>query len=325
MSSTSSTSGVLLIGIILSAVVGQSAVGQGVQLEDVPDTLYLPIHDGANRIMTASIGDLKAKAVWLGPSAGTALPKERVPLVAVGEGRYQINLAERAVYELLREHGPAGEFRVYVETIDGAVVPSVTVRYVVHGLPKRLDLESDEVRFTVSQRSWTALPGSSQMVYLRLGDITGGQVMASVVGPRSEKLADARSMRDGDTLEFALADGAYVLRLDRLVNVLIGDDHADFSLMSAQTFKAHEVEHLLEVIAASNLVFVRNGAELTSEEFATLLRKKRGRLDGTITVDEFIDKVASYSTSTGKPYMVRLSDGKTIEAATWLRKQVGGS
>ncbi|WP_340533041.1 YfeK family protein [Escherichia coli] len=64
-----------------------------------------------------------------------------------------------------------------------------------------------------------------------------------------------------------------------------------------------------------DLVFVRNGNEHTCDEAVSHLRLKlnntRNRID---TAEQFIDKVASSSSITGKPYIVKIP-GKGEENA----------
>ncbi|MCH7703038.1 MAG: DUF5329 family protein, partial [Planctomycetes bacterium] len=43
------------------------------------------------------------------------------------------------------------------------------------------------------------------------------------------------------------------------------------------------------------------------------------------SVDQFIERVAGGSWSTGQPYQVRLPDGQQLKAETWLRKQLAPS
>lgn len=64
-----------------------------------------------------------------------------------------------------------------------------------------------------------------------------------------------------------------------------------------------------------DLIFVRNGDAHTCEEAVSHLRLKLGNTRNRIdTAEQFIDKVASSSSITGKPYIVRIS-GKSDENA----------
>lgn len=64
-----------------------------------------------------------------------------------------------------------------------------------------------------------------------------------------------------------------------------------------------------------DLIFVRNGDAHTCEEAVSHLRLKLGNTRNRIdTAEQFIDKVASSSSITGKPYIVRIP-GKSDENA----------
>ena len=78
---------------------------------------------------------------------------------------------------------------------------------------------------------------------------------------------------------------------------------------------AHEearINAMLEGLAQKkDLIFVRNGDEHTCYEAVSHLRLKLGN---TRTAEQFIDKVASSSSITGKPYIVKIP-GKSDENA----------
>lgn len=98
--------------------------------------------------------------------------------------------------------------------------------------PERLALDGPTT-LRVVQRHSAPLPGSREYLRLHLGDISGGKVTVSITADDGTTLVDQRVAREGDRVEFALADGRYVLRVDRLVNMLVGDDHAEFSIEPA--------------------------------------------------------------------------------------------
>ncbi len=65
----------------------------------------------------------------------------------------------------------------------------------------------------------------------------------------------------------------------------------------------------------TDIVFIRNGSEHNASEAAAHLRLKLGNTKNRIdTAEQFIDKVASASSITGKPYLVRLP-GKAEETS----------
>lgn len=81
-----------------------------------------------------------------------------------------------------------------------------------------------------------------------------------------------------------------------------------------------EILYLLEYVADSGCTFIRNGVEHESTDAADHLHLKyqRGkRYAGT--AEQFIDRLASGSSWTGKPYSVTCQ-GKTELSGTWLHR-----
>jgi hypothetical protein len=68
--------------------------------------------------------------------------------------------------------------------------------------------------------------------------------------------------------------------------------------------------------------FIRNGTEHTGKEAAEYLRMKLQNALAVQTADDFIRLCASKSMITGKPYMIRLSDGKAIESEEYFREKL---
>jgi hypothetical protein len=70
-------------------------------------------------------------------------------------------------------------------------------------------------------------------------------------------------------------------------------------------------------------VFIRNGSEHDGKAAAEHLRMKLKNAGGRVqTADDFIRLCASQSYITGKPYMIRLSDGKTIKSEKYFREKL---
>jgi hypothetical protein len=69
--------------------------------------------------------------------------------------------------------------------------------------------------------------------------------------------------------------------------------------------------------------FVRNGSEYDT---ATAVRFLRGKWEASAaeikTAKDFIDKAASVSSTTGRPYLVRFRDGKEVKAGDYLRAEL---
>lgn len=83
-----------------------------------------------------------------------------------------------------------------------------------------------------------------------------------------------------------------------------------------------EIDSLLQSISSSGCTFIRSGQEYTGTEARKHLQTKldfvRWRLQ---TVEQFIDKLASTSSSTGEPYLIRCGANQTL-ARGWLDSQL---
>ena len=68
--------------------------------------------------------------------------------------------------------------------------------------------------------------------------------------------------------------------------------------------------------------FIRNGSEYEGKKAAEHLRMKLQNALVVQTADDFIRLCASKSSITGKPYMIRLSDWKTIKSEQYFREKL---
>jgi len=95
------------------------------------------------------------------------------------------------------------------------------------------------------------------------------------------------------------------------------------SILQAQNLPATEkqkIEALIKQVGdLKDAKFVRNGS---TYEPATAVRFLRGKWDANKaevkTVRDFIDKVATKSGTSGKPYLMRFNDGKDIPSRDFL-------
>ena len=82
-----------------------------------------------------------------------------------------------------------------------------------------------------------------------------------------------------------------------------------------------KIEFLLSSIEnLKGAKFIRNGTEHDGKEAAAHLRMKLQNALVVQTADDFIRLCASKSSFTGKPYMIRLSDGKTMKSEEYFRE-----
>jgi hypothetical protein len=68
--------------------------------------------------------------------------------------------------------------------------------------------------------------------------------------------------------------------------------------------------------------FIRNGSEYDGKKAAEHLRMKLQNALVVQPADDFIRLCASKSSITGKPYMIRSSDGKTIKSEKYFRQKL---
>ena len=84
--------------------------------------------------------------------------------------------------------------------------------------------------------------------------------------------------------------------------------------------EAQKIEALIQAVAGlQGATFLRNGAEHTPQAAAEHLRLKWRKAGGRVkSAPEFIEACATGSTVSGRPYQIRLADGRTVPARDWL-------
>jgi len=79
-----------------------------------------------------------------------------------------------------------------------------------------------------------------------------------------------------------------------------------------------EIVYLLDFVAASGCIFVRNGDEHNAADAADHLRLKYGRGKRYVdSAEDFIDFLATESSWSGEPYTI-ICDGVSQASAQWL-------
>ena len=72
-----------------------------------------------------------------------------------------------------------------------------------------------------------------------------------------------------------------------------------------------------------NMKFLRNGMEHSSADAAKFLRGKMESMgENVATAHDFIERIASKSSTTGDPYQVSFADGRTIPVAQLLTDEL---
>lgn len=87
---------------------------------------------------------------------------------------------------------------------------------------------------------------------------------------------------------------------------------------------AEKIEALIRTVEArKELQFIRLDVAHSAGEAAGLLRIKLAFAGSRVkTVGDFIDYVATASSTTGKPYFVRYPDGREVTSAEFLREEL---
>jgi hypothetical protein len=181
-----------------------------------------------------------AVAIAFAVCHGRGWAQETPPRATPGQvGRYQLVAfePEGRIYLLDTATGqcwsraPGGDWRD-----DGN--PTLTKVRRVKGQTNRstpgLNLQEKSVEMIVVQREERAIPGSDGSVRVRLGDITEGQALLSIVTADGEYLLERASVTQGDTVRFFLRKKQYAVHIKELRNILIGDDFAKITVSEAE-------------------------------------------------------------------------------------------
>jgi hypothetical protein len=85
-----------------------------------------------------------------------------------------------------------------------------------------------------------------------------------------------------------------------------------------------KIEALIKhVEGLKDAVFVRNGSEYSAKNAAKFLRGKWDSNKEKIkTAKDFIEKAASESSTSGKPYLIRFKDGKETKSGVYLTTEL---
>ena len=91
------------------------------------------------------------------------------------------------------------------------------------------------------------------------------------------------------------------------------------SSMARADQTATELDYLLTAIGHSNCLFVRNGKEYGAEDAEAHLRMKyqRGKRYAP-TTEKFIERLASKSSMSKKPYFIECAGDERVPSGQWL-------
>jgi Family of unknown function (DUF5329) len=93
---------------------------------------------------------------------------------------------------------------------------------------------------------------------------------------------------------------------------------------SLTAVEARKIEALIKrVETLESAAFIRNGSSYSAAEAATFLRRKWAVNQAIVTsARDFVDKVASFSGTSGQPYIIRFQDGKQVRSQEFLRAEL---
>jgi hypothetical protein len=86
-----------------------------------------------------------------------------------------------------------------------------------------------------------------------------------------------------------------------------------------------EIDALLQRLQSSGCSFNRNGSWYEARDARAHLVKKLEYLEDrnlVQTTEQFIDRAATGSSLSGKPYLVRCGSAEPVESRTWLTQQL---
>lgn len=103
------------------------------------------------------------------------------------------------------------------------------------------------------------------------------------------------------------------------------------SALAKPPSQMERIEALLKIVGKAKVVFIRNGTRHTATEAENHMRRKlRNATRGLfgwgspkkVTVEDFITKIASRSSMSGKPYLVEVNGAKPYPVERWLRHRL---
>jgi Family of unknown function (DUF5329) len=100
---------------------------------------------------------------------------------------------------------------------------------------------------------------------------------------------------------------------------------APLAAQSMPPGERQKIEILIKQVGnLRDVTFIRNGSSYSAASAATFLRRKWEANDSRVkTAREFIDKVASFSGTSGKPYLIRFKNGEEIKSQDFLLAELG--
>lgn len=110
----------------------------------------------------------------------------------------------------------------------------------------------------------------------------------------------------------------------RLVLALAFGAFAGWARAGVSAAEQARIDRLITFVESRNdMKFVRNGSDYSCEVAAKFMRRKMKAMGEHVTsAQQFIDQIASKSSTTGQPYMIRFADGRTMPSAQFLGEEL---
>jgi hypothetical protein len=93
-----------------------------------------------------------------------------------------------------------------------------------------------------------------------------------------------------------------------------------YSAIAKPPTEQEKIERLIRIVEGlKDAKFIRNGSEYDSGSAAKFLRRKwEAQAKEIVTARDFVEKAASNSSTSGKPYLIRQKEGKTVKCGEYL-------
>jgi hypothetical protein len=94
----------------------------------------------------------------------------------------------------------------------------------------------------------------------------------------------------------------------------------NLAVLASPPSEKEKIESLIRTVEGlKDARFIRNGSEYDSSSAAKFLRRKwESQAKEIATARDFIDKAASNSSASGKPYMIKFKEGKVVKCGDYL-------
>jgi hypothetical protein len=208
---------------------------------------------------------------------------------------------------------PGAEFTsITKETVEGQVIYDLEMKY--KGRKCEMDIREDGTIINIEREiAAKDLPGAvTKALAKKYPKATLKEIMESKVVKGKEELLEGYEVvletADKKTLEVTLAPDGKII------------EEPPAEKQEKPATENQKIEALIKhVEGMKDARFVRNDQAYDAKTAAQFLRAKWNASEGEVkTAKDFIEKVASISSTTGKPYLIRSKDGKEMKSGDFL-------